>query len=153
MVGPGTPYMLGSVVREYAYVCGERCREQPGTVHRPATVRRAWASSCKSLGHPLSLVRLFPLLRYTVYRTLVPREHQLRDRAPRMHVTAIRRDSSQPRILICRANETVVISGHESQTDMTNWIILIERRRKRKREREREISIIELRYLESYYLE
>jgi len=104
MVDPGTPYMLGSIVREHAYVCDERCRERPGTVHRPATVRRAWASSCKSLGHPLSLVRLFPLLRYTVYRTLVPREHQLRDRTSRMHVTAIRRDFSQPRILICRAN-------------------------------------------------
>lgn len=49
-------------------------------------VRRVRASSCKSLGHPLLPVRLFPLLRYTVYRTPVSaRADHLHDAVSRRH--------------------------------------------------------------------
>ncbi|KYN02541.1 hypothetical protein ALC62_06634, partial [Cyphomyrmex costatus] len=66
-----TPCIPGSIVHVWVKCVRRCCRECHGTVHRPATVRRVWASGCKSLGHPLLPIRLFPLLHYTVYRTPV----------------------------------------------------------------------------------
>lgn len=69
-------------------------------------VRRVRASSCKSLGHPLLPVRLFPLLRYTVYRTPVSARadhlHDAVSRTLRLMIFAPSRNSEPPIFTLSR---------------------------------------------------